>query len=261
MSLANVPLTTAGVQPVPTATLAQDTDPTAQLPKAEPVKLYHEVEPSREQLIYLFTAWGVMDRNIPYHKPQLRNLKPKEPQKSGAMEKQVKGKAAVAKPPPAEEEMGKGLDYLALGPPADAYEPLDQNMEAADVPAEGPPPPAEGEAGQDEEIGDADQPAGGGASGGDPREDPPDPEKTGSPPEDEVTPMEEEEKEDEKEGEKTEEWVALEPERADAEEQGEPEPGPAERSCDGWTGSHAACLLHMCGNHAKLLSTPWDHLV
>ena len=25
-------------------------------------------------------------------------------------------------------------------------------------------------------------------------------------------------------------------------------------------GSHAACLLHMCGNHAKLLSTPWDHL-
>jgi hypothetical protein len=27
--------------------------------------------------------------------------------------------------------------------------------------------------------------------------------------------------------------------------------------CDGWTGFDAACLLDMCGNHAKLLSTTW----
>ncbi|GAQ93245.1 hypothetical protein KFL_013840020 [Klebsormidium nitens] len=168
---------------------------------------------------------------------------------------QAKGKAAAAKPSPAEEEMERGLDYLALGPPlpANADEPPDQGEEAADAPAEGtpppadadatpdqemeavdmlaggPPPPADEEAGRDEEMGAADQPAGGGTSGGHPGEDPPDPEKKGPPPEDEATPMEEEEKEEEKH----EEEVAQEPERAEAEEQGEPAPVPAEQSRGG----------------------------
>ncbi|GAQ92551.1 hypothetical protein KFL_010470030 [Klebsormidium nitens] len=124
-----------------------------EFPKAEPVKLYHEVKPGMEQLVYLFIAWGVMDRHIPYHKPQVRKPKPqaKEPQKSEAVEKKGHHRRQKKK---------RGITKRW-------------------APRISRP--------------------GGGASGGDPGEDPPDPEKKGSesPAEDEATPKEEEGKEEE----------------------------------------------------------------
>ena len=100
-------------------------------------------------------------------------------------------------PSPADVEMGTGPDDATRSPPADADASQDQDMEAADAPAEGQTQPEEGEAGQDEEMEAADQPAQGGASGGDdPGEEPPDPDKPKSPPEAEAQPEEEDEEED-----------------------------------------------------------------
>ena len=59
-------LTTGGVEPVPEATLAQDDEPSSSAPPPPgvPIKQYSELGPL-ERLVFDFTLWGIMDRNIP----------------------------------------------------------------------------------------------------------------------------------------------------------------------------------------------------